>query len=161
MDSSVSDRQGVRFLFGDALWRSQACAAIMKQSPLLRFESPAFSVIPGEDAETNPGLYGKALAGWISDQLRLVGVPAGDVIPEDFGWCVPVKALLYSLYVACANGESAGRWQVFVFVEGGLTYRILRKDESAELVAGLYATLRRCLESSRVVHGVSEETAVN
>jgi hypothetical protein len=129
----------------------------MKQSPLLRFESSAFTVIPGEDAETNPGIYGKALAGWISDHLRLAGVSAGNVIPEDFGWCVPVKSPPYSLYVACANGESAGHWQVFAFVEGGLTDRILRKDQSAALVATLYATLRRCLESSPVVYGISEE----
>ena len=129
----------------------------MKQSPLLRFESSAFAVIPGEDEETNPGIYGKALAAWISDQLRLAGVPAGNVIPEDFGWCVPVKSPPYSLYVSCTNGEPAGHWQIFAFVEGGLTNRILRKDQSAELVAGLYATLRRCLESSAVVHGLSDE----
>jgi hypothetical protein len=72
---------------------------------------------------------------------------------------VPVKSPPYSLYVACANSESAGRWQVFAFVEGGLTDRILRKDQSVALVAGLYATLRRCLESSPVIHGVSEEPA--
>lgn len=131
----------------------------MKQSPLLRFESSAFSVIPGEDAETNPGIYGKTLAGWISDQLRLAGVQAGGVLPEDFGWCVRVKSPPYSLYVACANGELPGHWQVFAFVEGGLTDRTLRKDSSAALVAGLYATFRSCLESSPVVHGVSEEVA--
>jgi hypothetical protein len=34
----------------------------MKQTPLLAFESSAFAVIPGEDHETNPGIYGKALA---------------------------------------------------------------------------------------------------
>lgn len=67
----------------------------------------------------------------------------------------------FSLYVACANGDSAGRWHVFAFVEGGLRDRILRKDQSAVLVADLYATLRRCVESSSVVHRVSEEAAEN
>ena len=48
----------------------------MKQSPLLEFESSAFTVIPGEDESTNPGIYGKALAEWLADQLRAAGLPA-------------------------------------------------------------------------------------
>jgi hypothetical protein len=33
----------------------------MTQSPLLEFESSAFAVAPGEDEETNPGVYGTAV----------------------------------------------------------------------------------------------------
>jgi hypothetical protein len=130
----------------------------MKQSPLLKFESSAFAVIPGEDEQTNPGIYGKTLAEWLGEQLRLAGVAAEKVIAEDFGWCVSVKAPPYSLYVACANDEAAGHWQVFTFVEGGLMDRILRKDKSAGLLAPLHATVRRCLESSSAVHGLREES---
>jgi hypothetical protein len=64
----------------------------MKQSPLPEFESSAFAVLPNEDNETNPGIYGKALAQWLANQLRAAGVPAGEVIAEDFGWCVPVES---------------------------------------------------------------------
>jgi hypothetical protein len=130
----------------------------MMQSPLLKFESSAFAVIPGEDEETNPGIYGKTLASWLGEQLRLAGVAAEDAIAEDFGWCVPVKSPPYSLYVACANDGAADHWQIFTFVEGGLLDRILRKDKRAELLAPLCATVRRCLESSSVVHGLREET---
>jgi hypothetical protein len=45
-------------------------------------------------------------AGWLGEQLRLAGVAAGNVIAEDFGWCVPVKSPPYSLYVASANDET-------------------------------------------------------
>jgi hypothetical protein len=131
----------------------------MKQSPLLKFESSAFAVIPGEDEETNSGIHGKTLAKWLGEQLRLAGVPAETEIAEDFGWCVPVKAPPYSLYVACANDETVDRWQVFTFVEGGLMDRILKKDRSAELLAPLYATVRCCLESSSVVHRLREESS--
>src|SRR2546426_8514214 len=75
----------------------------MKQSPLLEFESSAFPVIPGEDEETNPGIYGKALAQWLAEHLRAAGFPTGNVIAEDFGWCVPVESQPHSLYVACAS----------------------------------------------------------
>ena len=69
----------------------------MKRSPLLEFESSVFAVVPGEDTETNPGIYGKALAQWLADQLREAGVRAGAVIAEDFGWCIPVESRPHSL----------------------------------------------------------------
>jgi hypothetical protein len=128
----------------------------MKQSPLLEFESSAFAAIPGEDEETNPGIYGKALAQWLAERLSAAGVPAGEVIAEDFGWCVPIDAGPHSLYVACASGETSDRWQVFVFAEGGVTARLLGRDKSAESVASLFAAVRRCLESEPDVRGLRE-----
>jgi len=71
----------------------------MAQSALLEFESAAFAVVPGEDKETNPGIYGKALAQWLAEQLRAAGLSAGEIIPEDFGWCVPVASKPHSLHV--------------------------------------------------------------
>ena len=49
----------------------------MKQTPLLAFESSAFAVIPGEDHETNPGIYGKALAQWLAGEPRAAGSAMG------------------------------------------------------------------------------------
>jgi hypothetical protein len=86
----------------------------MRQTPLLEFESSAFPVIPGEDEEINPGIYGKALAQWLAEQLRAAGYSPGEVIAEDFGWCVPVKSEPHSLYVACASTEERpNHWRVF------------------------------------------------
>jgi hypothetical protein len=95
------------------------------QSPLLEFDSSAFAIIPGEDEETNPEIYGKALALWLAEQLRATGVPAGDVFAEDFGWCVPIDAKPHALHVVCASmgdanaGEQQNHWGVFAFAEGG------------------------------------------
>ena len=128
----------------------------MRQSPLLIFESSAFPIIPGEDEETNPGIYGKALAGWLAEQLRAVGVTARDVIAEDFGWCIRVESTPHRLYVACAS-EEPGRWQLFAFAEGGIIARLLGKDKSAESLAALYAAVRRCLESAPMIRELREE----
>jgi hypothetical protein len=133
----------------------------MKQSPLLTFESSAFAPLPGEDEETNPGISGKALARWLSGQLRDAGFTTGDVIAEDFGWCVPVEAKSHSLYVACAStDENADRWQVSAFAEGGVMSRLLGKDERAQSVASLFSAVRRCLESSPNVFGLREQGPV-
>jgi hypothetical protein len=129
----------------------------MKQSPLLEFESSAFPVSSGEDEQTNPRIYGKALAEWLAERLRAAGFPAGDVIAEDFGWCVPVESKPHSLYVACASAETPDQWRVFAFAEGGVMARLLGKDKSAESLASLFAAVRHCLESDPRVRGLREE----
>jgi len=132
----------------------------MKRSPLLEFESSAFAVIPGEDEETNPGIFGKALAQWLAEQLRAAGYPAGDVIAEDFGWCVPVESKPHSLYVACAStGERPNQWGVFAFAEGGAMARFLGSDKSAESLAHLFSAVRRCLESTPNIRALREGAA--
>jgi hypothetical protein len=131
----------------------------MKQSPLLEFESSAFPVVRGEDEETNPRIYGKALAQWLAEQLRAAGVPAGEVIAEDFGWCVRVESKPHTLYVACAStGEKPDQWRVFAFAEGGVMARLLGKDKRAESLASLFAAVRHCLKSAATVRGLREET---
>lgn len=128
------------------------------QSSLLEFESSAFPVSPGEDEETNPGIYGRALAQWLVEQLRTAGFQAGDVISEDFGWCVPIASAPYSLYVVCAStGDAPDHWRVFAFAEGGVMARLLGKDRRAELVATLFAAVRRCLESTPTISNLREE----
>ncbi len=132
----------------------------MKQSPLLEFESSAFAVVAGEDAATNSGIYGKALAEWLANQLRAAGFPAGGIIAEDFGWCVPVATTPHQLYVACASTEEApNQWRVFVFAEGGFAARLLGRDKSAESLASLFTAVRRCLESHPNVRGLREDPA--
>ena len=132
----------------------------MKQSALLEFESSAFAVTPGEDEQTNPGIYGKALAQWLAGQLRVRGLPAGDVIAEDFGWCIPVESKPHSLYVACASAdEKSNYWRVFAFAEGGAVARLFGKDKSAEALSSLFAAVKQSLEAAPAVRGLREESA--
>jgi len=126
------------------------------QSPMLEFQSDGFPVTPGEDERTNPGIYGESLAEWLRLELGKAGVPARDVIAEDFGWCVPVKST-QSVYVACASSEDGtNQWRVFLFAEGGLLARALGKDRRAESLSELYAIVRRCLEARRDVINLRE-----
>jgi hypothetical protein len=132
----------------------------MKQSALLEFESSAFPVTPGEDEGTNPGIYGKALAQWIAGQLCARGLPAGEVIAEDFGWCVPVASKPHRLYVACASTEDEqNQWRVFAFVEGAFMARLFGKDESAKSLSSLFSTVKNILGANPAIHGLREEAA--
>jgi hypothetical protein len=128
----------------------------MKQSPLLIFECADFGVSPGEDLETNPGLFGKSLARWLAERLHAAGFPAGAVFAEDFGWCIPVGAKPHALYVVCAgNGDM--QWRVFAFAEGRLIARLFGKDNSATALAEVFAAVRRALESAPSIRGLREE----
>ena len=132
----------------------------MTQSPFLEFESSAFAAVPGEDEATNPGIYGKALAEWLASQLRAAGLSAGNVIAEDFGWCIPVAASPQQLYVVCASTQEApNEWRVFAFAEGGWAARLLSKDKSAESLTSLFTAVRSCLESHPNIRGLREEPA--
>jgi hypothetical protein len=130
------------------------------QSALLQFESAAFTVEPGEDEQTNPGIYGKALAEWIGDRLRAQGLQVQEVFAEDFGWCVPVRVEPYRLIVACANqSDKRESWQVFVSVTSGLLRRLLGKDRRGEALAHVFGAMKHALESSQIIRGLSEESS--
>ena len=130
------------------------------QSALLQFDSHAFPVAPGEDSQTNPGIFGRSLAEWVGERLREAGLPAGAVIAEDFGWCVPLRLEPHAVYVACSNADEhadSSRWQLFVFAEGGVLQRLLGRDTRRETIQRVFAAVRRALESSPDVRNLTEE----
>lgn len=102
-----------------------------KQSDLARFESNAFNDTPGDDEQTNPGVFGKKLASWIAAEIG-GGVPRA----EDFGCCVPMPQ--DGLYVACASGDAPDVWQVFVFEERKILGRLFGKKSNGESVDSLF-----------------------
>jgi hypothetical protein len=63
---------------------------VLVTSPVYSFESDAFPVLGDEDAATNPGIYGKALAEWMSAKLTEGGAGAKAPYAEDWGWCVEI-----------------------------------------------------------------------
>lgn len=116
-------------------------------SPILMFQSSRFEIVQDEDQLTNPGIYGRSLAEWMASELPTRGYRAlGEVIPEDFAWCVPVAADDCELYIACANADDG--WQAYVFADCGLMARLAGRDPRAEAVAGLYAAVRAILENA-------------
>ena len=101
----------------------------------VEFESDHFAVVPHEDEETNPGIYGLALAEWVAAQLRARGVSIEAVIAEDFGRCVMVKRRPFVLLIACANAsDSKTRWQMFIALERNILSRLFgRADPQPDL----------------------------
>jgi len=130
----------------------------MREGPLLRFESSSFAATKYEDETTNPDMYGKALADWLSAKLNERGIKTIGVFSEDFGWCVGVPTKPRELYVACASGEDRGKsFEVFYFSIGSMLSRVFGKDKAGENLKKLHHDVKEILRASPSIRGLREE----
>jgi hypothetical protein len=128
---------------------------VLITSPVFSFESDAFPVAEGEDAATNPGIYGKALAEWVAAKLNERGLSAKAPYAEDWGWCVEVSGHPNPTGVACAGEAEEGAkptWRVYAFVDLGLLARFRGGKEAAQgTVDQLSGNLKEILSTTRSI----------
>lgn len=107
------------------------------------FRTPFFQPIDGEDAQTNPGIYGKALAQWLAGALSACGVAVEGVIAEDFGWVVMVARVPCRLWYGCGNVDGGpGEWTIFPVAEPSVMQRLFRRVDTVAEVGRLTAHLQ-------------------
>lgn len=110
----------------------------MEKSAAVSFTSSQFPIEPNEDEDTNPGIYGRALARWLAEQLEPRGIATKEVVAEDWGLCVVTQTRPVRVNIAVANVEgSATRWQMFAFVERGLFQLAKSPDELQRELAAM------------------------
>src|SRR5215467_7518611 len=132
----------------------------MQSSVHFFFESSAFPPAPGEDDETNPGIFGRGLSEWLAEQLRGAGYQVKRSVAEDFGRVIEVEQPGCKLYVAASStDETATEWRVFVFSEFGFFSKLKDAPSGAESVSKLMATLRGILSGSSKIRALREEAA--
>ena len=127
----------------------------MQSTRQIQVRSSRFIVEPGEDAETNPGIFGRALAAWLAEQLPALGWRTKGCIAEDFGRIVEVEHPSFRLFVACANGHDGDdSWRAFTFAEGGGIRGIFAgaaKQEAADkLLADVESVFRKDPQTKEV-----------
>ena len=99
-------------------------------TPEVTFRTAFFQPVPGEENETNPGIYGKALATWFAENLKARNSPFEEVIPEDWGWVVLVQRKPFMLWVGCGNTDgSRDEWRAFPIAERTLLQRMLGREK--------------------------------
>ena len=127
-------------------------------------KSELFKPEPGEDAQTNPGCYGKALAEWISATLQTSGRGVEGIIPEDWGWCVVVDRGEFMLWVGCGNVQEEPlpaelTWHCFVEAEvpfWKFWVKFSRADEMRTEVAKLNSQLEVAFANEPRIKMVAE-----
>ncbi len=120
----------------------------MDSGPQVTFTTDFFRPIAGEEEETNPGRYGKALAHWLAEQLEERGVPVEGVIPGDFGWVVMVSRKPFLLWLGCGNtGGGTTEWSVFPVAEISTLQRIFKRTDPATEIEKLEAHLSALVPS--------------
>ena len=71
----------------------------------VEFRSSKFPPYEGEEDEINPGLWGKRLAEYFVENLAEKGIETGDMVPEDWGWYVPVRNERFRLALCCGHQD--------------------------------------------------------
>jgi len=112
-------------------------------------KSEFFKVEPGEDAETNPGVYGREFSSWLAAELRKRGIAAEEAIPEDFGWCVVLQRKPSFLWVACGNREgSTSEWGAYVVSEPSFFQRIFGRAAPANELERINSLVAEIVKSA-------------
>ena len=73
----------------------------------VEFRSKKFPPYEGEEEQINPGLWGKRLAEYLVQKLSERGIPAGEIVAEDWGWYIPIPNEGFRLAICCGhqNGD--------------------------------------------------------
>ena len=73
----------------------------------VEFRSSKFPPYEGEEAEINPGLWGKRLAEFWVRKLAEQGIAAETIIAEDWGYYIPIRNEGFKLALCCGhqNGD--------------------------------------------------------
>ena len=134
------------------------------------FTATLFEVDPEEDKETNPRIYGKALAFWLKEKLIAAGQPVEDVVPEDWGWCVLCSRKPFMLWIGCGNVDDGNEtveddapppmedivWTCFVQAEVPFFKGLFKKPDTTQSVKALSSELKSILESEPRISRVEE-----
>lgn len=123
----------------------------IEMSPHLIFRTHQFAITPGDDEETNPGIFGKSLAHAVYKHLREKGHEAEPAEAEDYGWVVQVKQVAGGeVRVVCmAQGDDEDmEWRIFVTRNLGMMDKLRgRGPEVAKSVADVYAVVHDWIRS--------------
>jgi hypothetical protein len=117
----------------------------------VEFHSDRFPPVDGEEAEINPGHYGKRLAQFIQRGLAERGIATGEPIAEDWGWCVPVKNEQFRLWIGCGNYEEhPDGFLCFIEPHEPVIRRWFKKIGTGERVSAVRAALDDLLNAEGI-----------
>lgn len=121
----------------------------------VEFRSKKFPPYDGEENELNPGLWGKRLAEYFIAKLPEQGIEPNDLIPEDWGWCVPIKSDGVRFALCCGHqyGDD-DEFQCFTDPEQPITKQLFKKIDATAELKRLIAAMNEILSKDPDITGI-------
>jgi hypothetical protein len=119
------------------------------------FRSSKFPPYEGEEEEINPGLWGKRLAEYLVEKFAELGIQTEDIIPEDWGWYIPVQNEGFDLAICCGH-QSGDDDEFLCFTEPSkpIVKKLFRKIDATAQLEKLTAALENILSSDPDIHEI-------
>lgn len=110
----------------------------------VEFRSDKFPPYVGEEDQINPDLWGEYLKGRLSEH----GIETGELIAEDWGWCLPVKNESFSMWIGCGRyQEYPNGYLCFVEPSKAVIRRLFRKIDTSVQVGRVTDALDKILKA--------------
>ena len=112
----------------------------------VEFRSDRFPPYDGEEANVNPGLWGKRLAEFLQDRLRAEGFETEEPFAEDWGWVVPIANRGFGLWIGCGHyQEYPDGYLCFIEPHNAFIRRFFWRIDTRETVAALQQSMDKVL----------------
>ncbi len=127
----------------------------------VQFRSDKFPPYEGEEEQINPGLWGRRLAEYLVEKLTSAAVETEEIIPEDWGWYIPIKNETFRLGLCCGHQHGDdNEFLCFTHPDRPIVRRWFRKIETREQIERLTDALDRILTSDpdiECVHWLTDD----
>lgn len=119
------------------------------------FRSNKFPPYEGEEEQINPGLWGKRLAEYFVEKLKGMRIETQEIIPEDWGWYIPVKNDGFRLAVCCGhqNGDD-DEFLCFTDPATPTIRKLFKRIDVTEQLSRLVAAMEKILASDPDIRNV-------
>jgi len=112
----------------------------------VEFRSKKFPPYAGEEEQINPGLWGKRLAEYLVQKLAEKGILTDPIIPEDWGWYIPIPNEGFRLAICCGH-QNGGDDEFLCFTDPStpVVKKFFKKIDAAPQLMRLTTALQQIL----------------
>lgn len=122
----------------------------------VEFRSNKFPPYSNEEEELDPGVWGKRLAEYLGLKLSELGVDAEDIVPEDWGWYVPIKIDGFTLALCCGHQQGDNdQFLCFTDPKVPVIRKFFKKIDITPQLSRLVSALEKILASDPDIRDVT------
>jgi len=119
------------------------------------FRSNKFPPYEGEEAQINPGLWGRRLAEYLVDRLTAMGIETHEIIAEDWGWYIPIKNDAFRIAICCGHQHGDDdEFLCFTDPATPVVRKLFRKVDVTKQLAPIVAAMEKILSSDPDIRNV-------